>query len=154
MLIPFQLVSRPARLPVLMIQTEIAFVDESYPPECIKFRSMLNPTHARFRVNGTPSLDGKDQSPSRASAELSADSLPLKPPRKPEGHPPTPSHTSGSQSDCAPAPAPQAHESLEITEGVSGNSSSRERDALDDIIDEAKAAKDLVRLLYMVCETC
>lgn len=127
----------------LFTQTNIALVDESYPSECIKFRSLLSTTHVRFRVSGMPgsSVIGK---PEPSNGHDAADLLPLKLPRK-APPPPTPSQGSQSFVHAGDVPEPQREELLEEREVQSTEDpASRGRDILDDIIDEAKAAKDLV----------
>lgn len=65
-------------------------------------------------------------------------SLPLKPPRGKEQSSPAPSeHSSGGQDDPGPVHVNLRQPDIE-------EAPDRERDALDDIIDEAKATIDLV----------
>ncbi|KAG2415509.1 hypothetical protein HFD88_006700 [Aspergillus terreus] len=123
--------------------TNIALVDESYPSECIKFRSLLSTTHVRFRVRGMPgSSEMKNPEPSTGHA--TADVLPLKPPKK-APPPPTPSQGSQSFDHAEVIPESQSEELVKEREVQSTHegSPSRERDILDDIIDEAKTVKDL-----------
>ena len=117
-------------------------MDESYPSECIKFRSMLNPTQTRFRVNGIPTPSTVKE-PSPDTAELSsAESLPLKPPRGQEQNTPT---QSDQQSNDQNVPGPTHDQQIDqVTSAAQGEVPPRERDALDDLIDEAKTVQDLV----------
>lgn len=124
-------------------------VNECYPSECIKFRSILNPAQMRFRVNGTPAPSGVEE-PSTSAEEVVEDSLPLKLPKKQQPHTPTASEPSENQPNSIAASALRVYEFLvNIDEDELGKNKSavRERDALDDMIDETKAAQDLVRLL-------
>ena len=123
-------------------------VDECYPSECIKFRSILNPTQMRFKVNGSPSPPGVEE-PSTSAEEVVPDSLPLKLPMGQQPQTPTPPQPFNGQSN-APVDLAPVHESSANSgeeEPDSKSSDVRERDALDDIIDVTKAAKDLVSLL-------
>lgn len=82
--------------------------------------------------------------------EVVADSLPLKQPKKHQPHPPTPSQPSSNQSDSAPASVPRVDgfsANAGDEEPDNNNAAVRERDALDDVIEETKATKHLVRLL-------
>lgn len=114
----------------------MAVVDECYPSECIKFRSVLSPTHARFRVNGAPTETKESPPPIN---ESSVKSLQVKPLRG-KANFPTPQPLSESE------PVPELPH--EVTSGIHP---SRQRDILDDIIDEAKAVKDLVRGASTTC---
>lgn len=120
-------------------------MDESYPSECIKFRSILNAAQTRFRVNGipTPSVV-KEPSPDAAESS-SAGSLQLKPPKGQEQQTPT-------QSDQQPSgqntPGPIYGQQEDLTSAAQAAQEEvppRERDALDDLIDEAKTVQNLVR---------
>lgn len=122
-------------------------LDESYPSECIKFKSVLSTTLVRFRVPGAPGPEAEETNP--VNETPSTASLPLKPSGKVQVTP-TPSQDSRDQSVVDHAPAPELpvearsdepHEEQPVPE-----LSSRERDALDDMIEAAKAAKDLVGL--------
>ncbi|GFF84535.1 hypothetical protein IFM53868_04178 [Aspergillus udagawae] len=120
----------------------VALLDESYPSECIKFKSVLSTTLVRFRVHGAPcpkavETEPTDETPSTAS-------LRLKPSRKQQVAP-TPSQDSRDQCvvDHTPEqtiemPSNETHQEQPVPE-----LSSRERDALDDMIEAAKAVKDL-----------
>lgn len=123
-------------------------VDESYPSECIKFRSVLNPAQSRFRVNGTPASVVEEQPLDQAARQSSDDSLPLKEPKGKRQKTPTPSE----QSSCGQVDPGPVQRPVNV-EDVAG----RERDILDDIIDEAKATKDLVsktqQCVYCACSS-
>ncbi|KAJ9204158.1 hypothetical protein DTO021D3_3882 [Paecilomyces variotii] len=114
----------------------IALVTEDYPSECIKFRSLLNTTQSRFRVHSAKTTVDQEDKPASAGQTSDA-SLQLKPPRKRVGASPTPSH-----SEHASAPAmqlsaePGTEERCELPP-------SRERDVLDDVVDEVKAVEHL-----------
>lgn len=102
----------------------------------------------RFRVNGTP-VDLDKPATSVAAEPVPADSLPLKPSRRARQMSPETSQspeTSRSNTETAPieplalklAPSQPASE-------TEHNANTCERDSLDDVIDEAKAASHLVR---------
>lgn len=132
-------------------------MNESYPSECIQFRSVLDTSHLRFRVNGTPTATEKDKSP---VAEPAPDSLPLKQSRREKNQSPerclspveepTPNPLPNDFPETVPESilntviSPPAHEAATEEARETGN---RERDALDDIIDEAKATSHLVKPL-------
>lgn len=124
-------------------QSTVALVDESYPSECIKFRSILNPAQTRFRVNGipTPSVV-KEPSPADATEPSSIGSLPSKPPKGQEQNTPT---QSDQQSNDQNVPGPTHDQHIDqVTNAAQEEVPPRERDALDDLIDEAKTVQGLV----------
>lgn len=113
-------------------------VDESYPSECIKFRCVLNPGQTRFRINGAPTSVAKEQPVDQVVRRSSSDSLPLKAPKGKKQSTPVPSEQSScDQNDPGPVHVDQGPANIEDVPD-------RERDVLDDIIDEAKVTKDLV----------
>ncbi|KAE8394303.1 hypothetical protein BDV23DRAFT_169637 [Aspergillus alliaceus] len=116
----------------------IALLDESYPSECIKFRSILNISQARFRVNGIPVVSEKGET--SPLNESSAESFALKAASR-QQQPETQSQSSESEED--PPYVQQANNYPEKTSQEPVYEPLRERDALDDMIDEAKAVKDL-----------
>ncbi|QQK46767.1 DNA polymerase family X [Penicillium digitatum] len=135
------------------LPTNVALVNESYPSECIQFRSVLDASHLRFRVNGIPTTAEKEKSP---VVEPPPDSLPLKPSRReknqsPELHlspveEPMPNLLPNDFPENVTESVPHAviFESVQenATEEACGRGD-RERDALDEIIDEAKATSHL-----------
>lgn len=131
---------------LIQVKSTVALVDECYPSECVKFQTVLDPSHTRFRVNGTPtSSDVEKPSAREVVAPSSVDSLPLKPPKGKEQQTPTQSEQlSNGQNDSGAAYNQQLDE--EPT-SAREEAPARERDALDDIIDEAKFVKDLVSFL-------
>jgi DNA polymerase IV len=130
-------------------------VNESYPSECIQFRSVLDTSHPRFRVNGTPTTAEKEKSP---EAEPSPpDSLPLKASRREKNQSPerclsqveepTPNPLPRDSPETVRESVPDAVTSEPDHETATEEACKRgnwERDALDDIIDEAKATSHLV----------
>ncbi|KAJ5827270.1 DNA polymerase family X [Penicillium robsamsonii] len=132
------------------LPTSVALVNESYPSECIQFRSVLDTSQLRFRVNGTPTTAEK-KSP---VAELPPDSLPLKPSRREKNQfperclSPVEESTPNLPKDFKET-VPESVSHTVITEPVHETTeeackrASWERDALDDIIDEAKATSHL-----------
>ncbi|KAF4165757.1 hypothetical protein CNMCM6936_007376 [Aspergillus lentulus] len=122
----------------------VALLDESYPSECIKFKSVLSTTLVRFRVHGAPCPEAEETNPTIETPSTA--SLPLKPIRK-QRVTPTPSQDSRDQ--CVVDPTPELPVDVEERSNEKHQEqpvpelSSRERDALDDMIEAAKAAKDL-----------
>lgn len=120
-------------------------MDEGYPAECIKFRCVLNPAQSRFRINGAPTPSVVEE-PSVEVVESSTGSLPLKPPKGQQQYTPTESEQmSNGQDRYQPVQEQQIEpEPVSTHEEASPEGLARERDALDDIIEETKATKDLV----------
>ncbi|KAM0104999.1 hypothetical protein ACP6JE_000323 [Aspergillus fumigatus] len=122
----------------------IALVDESYPSECIKFKSLLSTTLVRFRVHGAPCLKAEETNPTNETR--STGSLPLKPSQKQQV---TPTSSQDSRDQCivnsaSEQPVESLSDEIRPEQPVPEVSSrSRERDALDDMVEAAKAAKDL-----------
>ncbi|KAJ6120079.1 DNA polymerase family X [Penicillium sp. IBT 18751x] len=122
------------------LSAHIAVVNESYPSDCIRFKTVLSTLQVRFRVNGTP-VDSDKPAPVVAAEPVPGDSLPLKPSRRAQQKSP---ETSQSNNETAsteslalePAPSQPAAETVY-------NKKTREMDSLDIIIDEAKAASHL-----------
>ncbi|KGO75913.1 DNA polymerase family X [Penicillium italicum] len=138
-----------------ILPTSVALVNETYPSECIQFGSVLDTSHLRFRVNGTPTTTEKVKSP---VAESPPDSLPLKPSRReinqsPERClPPVEEPTAKSLPNNFPESVLESmpntviseptHDAATATEETCERGN-RERDVLDEIIDEAKATSHL-----------
>ncbi|KAK1150184.1 hypothetical protein N8T08_000086 [Aspergillus melleus] len=123
----------------------IALVNEGYPAECINFREVLNTTQLRFRVKGVPASPVVKE-PVPAEEAPSPGSLPLKPAGKNQQQAPTPSQISAISNDQVHASVNPTEEPQETRCGESvleAPPPPRERDALDDMIEEAKAVKDL-----------
>ncbi|CAI7588352.1 unnamed protein product [Penicillium glandicola] len=136
------------------LPTSVALVNESYPSECIQFRSVLDTSQLRFRVNGTPATAEKQKSP--VAEPPPPDSLPLKPSRREKAQ--SPERSLSPVEESTPYPLPKdftetvpksvlhtvisepVHETATEEASERGN---RERDALDDTIDEAKATSHL-----------
>lgn len=120
-----------------MQQAHIAVVNESYPSDCIRFRSALSTLQVRFRVEGDPVATGKPVS-TVVPESVPADSLPLKPSRRARQTSPETSQSTGETVPIEPfAPT------LVVSETEDGGNG-RERDLLDEVIDEAKAVSHLV----------
>ncbi|KAJ5946499.1 hypothetical protein N7454_003338 [Penicillium verhagenii] len=113
----------------------VIIVNEVYPSDCIKFSSVLSPHYGRFCVEGTPVATAKkipvapEASPAEAESE-SADSLP---------------HSQEDvQRNVGPALTVTPSEPVQDSApNIAHNPEPRERDALDDIIDESKATSHL-----------
>ncbi|KAL3488100.1 hypothetical protein BJX62DRAFT_182241 [Aspergillus germanicus] len=122
--------------------SEIALVDECYPAECIKFRCILSVGQTRFQVNGAP-CSSKSEEPIHPPA--SAESLQLKPHGKQQEQTPLPSQAfevPDSLHALYPGPEPESAQQVS-KEAIPECFVSRERDALDEMIDEANATKHL-----------
>ncbi|KAL4752513.1 hypothetical protein BDW72DRAFT_202199 [Aspergillus terricola var. indicus] len=127
------------------IPSDVAVVDEAYPADCIKFRCILSVTQVRFQVKGTPSAKPPrlDNLQPEGPSVFTQGSPPLKPDGKQLRQ------TQGSsqlsvQEDTPLEQAPQPdiyHEAGEKI--VRGGFADREHDALDDVIEEAKATEHL-----------
>lgn len=127
----------------------MALVDECYPAECIKFRRILSVTQLRFQVKGAPSSgpQGPCSPPLQETPVVIEESLPLKPEGKQQPQTQRLSEPSYNRDFPKPDHAPQFESPDENVEIVRDSFPSRERDALDDVIEEAKAVEHLVRLL-------
>ncbi|KAJ5494329.1 DNA polymerase family X [Penicillium fimorum] len=133
------------------LPTSVALVNESYPSECIQFRSVLDTSQLRFRINGTQTTTEKKS----LVAELPPDSLPLKPSWREKNQSPERYLSLVEESMPNPLPkdftetVPESVSHAVITEPVHETTeevckrASWERDALDDMIDEAKATGHL-----------
>ena len=128
-------------------------MNENYPPECIKFQSMLDTTYLRFRVDGAPVSTAKIN-PTISTAEQNIpDSLPLKPSRREIQSSPERTQVSPEVIQHAEAPTSEPVETVDVVEeepldNADIETETRERDVLDDIIDESKATSHLVRNVY------
>ncbi|KAJ0424636.1 hypothetical protein BJY00DRAFT_309055 [Aspergillus carlsbadensis] len=122
--------------------SEIALVDECYPAECIKFRCILGVAQTRFRVNGAP-RSSKPEEP--IHPQPFSEPLPLKPYGKQKVQTPLPSQSFDvPDSSRGQNLEPQAEGIQQPTKDVVRESfPSREPDALDEMIEEAKATKHL-----------
>ncbi|KAL4905883.1 hypothetical protein BDW74DRAFT_167542 [Aspergillus multicolor] len=126
------------------VPPEIAVVDESYPADCIKWRSILKVTQFRFQVKGAPSCEPRV--PSNMPEQplvVTNGSLPL----KPEGKL-LPQTQRSSQllepEEPTPEPAPVLDlPDVAYKEIVPDSFTERERDVLDELIEEAKATEHL-----------
>lgn len=119
-------------------------VNETYPSECIRFRLVLHPSQLRFRVNEIPITEMKKSS----EASPPSESLLLKPPRREKYRSPERYQSSFEE----PALNALPKDSPKIVSGTLQETGSRERDALDDTIDEAKAASHLVYSFQIRCK--
>ncbi|KAJ5587675.1 uncharacterized protein N7459_003440 [Penicillium hispanicum] len=131
-----------AHLKLESFPTNLALVNESYPSDCIRFRSVISPTYARFRVDGMP-LVTEDENPTAepAAEPSSAESLQVKPSRREQRSAETSQSTQEANAldDAAVAKVNTA----EQTKETGGGTASRDRDALDDVIDETRAVMHL-----------
>ncbi|KAJ5637514.1 DNA polymerase family X [Penicillium lividum] len=129
----------------------VILVNEVYPSDCIRFRSVLSPSYDRFRVEGTP-VAAENEIATPTAAQPDSDSLPLKESKREkrqaqastqqtqENSLPTSPTQSGAQ---YPAQSPASTElHIEPVENVA-DAATRERDTFDDVIDELKAISHL-----------
>ncbi|KAE8133157.1 hypothetical protein BDV38DRAFT_287018 [Aspergillus pseudotamarii] len=122
--------------------SNIALLDESYPSECIKFRTVLSTSHVRFRITGMPVVSEAREASQQN--EPSDESLPLKPAGRQQRQLETQSQSSESEDDSEYQPDAQKVDGYpDEAHNEVFNEPLRGRDALDDMIDEAKAVKDL-----------
>lgn len=120
-------------------------MNESYPSECIRFRSVLSPSQARFRVEGIPEVGHEEALapvPASTTLPVSAASLPLKPSGREQEQTPEPAQSPTQEVINDSRPASEVVARSSVPEGSCEGS--RQRDALDDIIAEAKATSYLV----------
>lgn len=134
----------------------MVIVSDSYPPECLKYSTLISPSQARFRVAGAPLSTGVAlPTKSVAAKPQSTDLPPLKKSRRELQMIESSQASIGSNSDTMHTTevVVTAAGRTRVDEGSEGTSVasreatgvvSRERDALDDIIDEAKAIIHLV----------
>ncbi|KAJ5741729.1 DNA polymerase family X [Penicillium manginii] len=120
---------------------DMALVNENYPPECITYRSLLDPLYTRFQVAGMPAPAAKEE-PTPAVEPKTVDSLPLKRPRRereisPEGPQSLPKEEISSRPQISEPVDDEPPKDAEI------ETEPRERDALDDIITESKVTSHL-----------
>ncbi|EAA65824.1 hypothetical protein AN1231.2 [Aspergillus nidulans FGSC A4] len=127
------------------IPSDVAVVDEAYPAECIKFRCILRAAQVRFQVKGAPSaeLPRLDTLQPESQSVLTQWSPPLKPDGRQLGQTQRSSQLS-VQEDPSLEQAPQLDIYCEASgKIVRGSSPVREHDALNDVIEEAKATEHL-----------
>ncbi|PYI25248.1 hypothetical protein BP00DRAFT_431443 [Aspergillus indologenus CBS 114.80] len=136
----------------------VALVDESYPSECVKFRTVLNTAQVRFRVSGTPVPVGEKGS-SPVIEPSDGGSLSIKPSRREQqkqhetqSHTHTELHSQATEGQTTGRQATEQQPSELYTSAQVAECSNdlhtvsepvRERDALDELIEEVKAVKDL-----------
>ncbi|KAL8913159.1 MAG: hypothetical protein Q9171_001953 [Xanthocarpia ochracea] len=123
------------------IPLNIAVVNEHYPAECIQYRTLVNPDQALYHVRGHPQKVVEVQEGTRDSA---VDSLPLKPEKRPNAERSAtpvvseqlsiPSPTVINTTVCAPPS--QIHR-------PGSKLPNEPADALDEVIEEMIAVKDL-----------
>ncbi|PKY04610.1 putative DNA polymerase POL4 [Aspergillus campestris IBT 28561] len=118
----------------------VMLLDESYPSECIKFRSILSSHHARFRILGM-SVEPEPGETGPGGEVSTGDSLPL----KPSGRelrtamtPPEPDSPVGWNFDVSRLPARGG-----VVDEAVRSRTPPPRDALDEMIEAAQCAQDL-----------
>jgi DNA polymerase IV len=128
-------------------KANIALVNQDYPSECLRFRSLLKVTQSRFRIEGTPLGDMGIFSPA-LSGPMSDAFPPLKPPQRRGQHSPTPS----------PIANPEQYQIAESTSKTSKHERENARlnltgptnfsDPLDEVMTMVKATAGLVSEMY------
>ena len=117
-------------------------VNEHYPAECIQYRTLVNPDQALYHVRGHPQNFLRVQD---GSGDSAVDPLPLKPEKRPNAEPSATPAVSEQLSIPSPAvidtaiyaPPSQIHRpGSKLPNGPA--------DALDEVIEEMIAVKDLV----------
>ncbi|KAL2001629.1 hypothetical protein VTN02DRAFT_1514 [Thermoascus thermophilus] len=119
----------------------VSVVNEDYPAECIKFRSLLSVAYSRFRVNGTQAAPDVEDPPADRSSDAS---LQFKSPRGQAHCTPSPSQNADNSKQTLPVHNVDGENSKEAEAAtVSEPQVGRERDALDDLMEDLKAVEDL-----------
>ncbi len=128
------------------MQANVVLVNETYPTDCIIFRILVNPCQPQYRVTGDVGVLSAHQS---LTPVLSFDpSLQLKPDKEDLLQlQQTPSRTEGSVQDHSS----QNHLEAKLSDNTEHGrgplqASELSYNALDEVIEEAKAIKDLVSL--------
>ncbi|KAL4989695.1 hypothetical protein BDW68DRAFT_155989 [Aspergillus falconensis] len=127
------------------IPSNVAVVDEGYPADCIKFRCILSATQVRFQVKGVPSAE--PPRPGNPQSERPSVFTAGSPPLKPDGKQ-LPQTQRSSQLFVQEDPPVEQAPQPDIPDGageeiVRANFADRGRDALDGMIEEAKATEHL-----------
>ncbi|KKZ65637.1 hypothetical protein EMCG_08545 [[Emmonsia] crescens] len=121
----------------------VSLVNESYPAECITFGSLMNASHTRFRVSGAPA---KHTEVAKSNGEPAVrDSPKLKPARN-ENNLETPIASQPISEELyaltVPPPSPDTHRKDDCDDAAE-QPSQKEPDILDEMIEQARAEKDL-----------
>ncbi|PYH39950.1 DNA-directed DNA polymerase IV [Aspergillus neoniger CBS 115656] len=119
------------------IPENVALVDSNYPLLCIGARQMLDATQTRFRVRGAPVL-GKAKESSPAREPSLNGSMPIKPAKAKRGYIDTQSTDDEADTELFEPEVDEDLEDKQITYKLNQG-----RDALDDVIEEVQAIKDL-----------
>lgn len=123
---------------LMPLKENVALVDSNYPLLCIGARQILDATQTRFRVRGAP-VPGKAKESSPAREPSSNGSLPIKPAKAKRGYIDTQSTDDEADTELF---EPEVDEHLEDEQII--DKLNQGRDALDDVIEEVQAIKDLV----------
>ncbi|OJJ73910.1 hypothetical protein ASPBRDRAFT_41673 [Aspergillus brasiliensis CBS 101740] len=120
------------------IPENVPIVDSNYPPICMEANRVLDVNQPRFRVRGTP-VPGEVKESSPAREPSSIGSLPIKTSAKTKGGYIDPQST--DDEDDTELSEPEANDCPEDKQV--DHKPNQDRDALDDLIEEVKTAKDL-----------
>ncbi|KAL4976794.1 hypothetical protein BDW66DRAFT_159417 [Aspergillus desertorum] len=123
------------------IPSDVAVVDEAYPADCIKFRCILSVTQVRFQVKGAPSSERPR--PGNPFPERPPVFIEWSPPLKPDGKQLPQTQRSSQLFGQGDPLLEQASKSDISDEAGEDSFADRERDMLDDMIEEAKATEHL-----------
>ncbi|PWY83141.1 hypothetical protein BO94DRAFT_536622 [Aspergillus sclerotioniger CBS 115572] len=120
-------------------KAKVAIVNDTYIPECLGFREVLDPTRSRFRVKGIPVPSEAKEAPP-ANDTPSIGSLPIKATGKGKFREIETQRSEDEDTDyLSEPPINELREDSPVAPARN-----RERDALDDLVEEAKALKNLV----------
>ncbi|KAJ5635824.1 DNA polymerase family X [Penicillium longicatenatum] len=122
---------------------KVSIVNELYPSDCIRFRSVLSPCYGRFQVEGTPVVTEKKTPVVPEEPEpASSNSLPLKQSKRAQEQ--DQGSTQRSHEDSSPVALPASTALIsEPVQNIIRDEETRERDALDDLIDDTRAISHL-----------
>ncbi|KAI4106514.1 MAG: hypothetical protein LQ339_002974 [Xanthoria mediterranea] len=127
------------------IPANMAVVNEHYPAECIQYRTLVNPDQILYHVRGCPPkvvTEQKDR-----IADPAVDSLPLKNESRANADP-SPTSSSTDTSEQLSAPCHTAVDAVDctpssVTHAPDSHLRNGPADALDEVIEELLAVKDL-----------
>lgn len=129
---------------LMSLEENVALVDCNYPLLCIGARTILDATQTRFRVRGAPDpREAKESSPAREPSSIG--SLPIKPVKARRGYIDTQSTDDETDTELSEPEIDEHPEDKQVT-----HEPDRDRDALDDLMEEAKAMKDLVNSSHYI----
>ncbi|KAJ5698593.1 hypothetical protein N7462_000598 [Penicillium macrosclerotiorum] len=130
-------------LKLASLPENVALVNGVYISDCIRFRSVLSPLQGRFRVEGSPVVS-KHVGPVAPVESCEVESLVLKPSRREVKQTPESSQQSNSGiTGTTVVPAALEPATRESFQEGGSETERRDRDVLDDLIDQARAVQHL-----------